>query len=169
MVWSCLEDGFLVSHAIWQFMKFMGGRSGLRRILPSCTSIIEWCAEAGFPNCTDEMSHRRCKGQRIDSSSGWKFQMAPMAQPSQPWLLFGRHTSICCASQHGKQDISRSSEEVTRAPIRSTSHEVTRAPIRSTSHEFCKWACHSAIVLAYIVSLFRREAVEPRKGPPIRL
>ena len=87
-----------------------------------------------------KMSHRCCKGQRIDSSSGWKFQMAPMAQPSQPWLLFGRHTSICCASQHGKQDISRSSEEVTRAPIHSTSHEVTRAPIRSTSHEFCKWA-----------------------------
>ena len=152
MVWSCLEDGFLVSHAIWQFMKFMGGRSGLRRILPSCTSIIEWCAEAGFPNCTDEMSHRRCKGQRIDSSSGWKFQMAPMAQPSQPWLLFGRHTSICCASQHGKQDISRSSEEVTRAPI------------RSTSHEFCK--CHSIGVYCVIVSLFRREAVEPREGPP---
>ena len=170
MVWSCLEDGFLVSHAIWQFMKFMGGRSGLRRILPSCTSIIEWCAEAGFPNCTDEMSHRRCKGQRqrIESSSGWKFQMAPMAQPSQPWLLFGRHTSICCASQHGKQDISRSSEEVTRAPIRSTSHEVTRAPIRSTSHEFCKWA---AIVPYYwfifiLCPCLEEKLLSLAKGPP---
>lgn len=156
MVWSCLEDGFLVSHAIWQFMKFMGGRSGLRRILPSCTSIIEWCAEAGFPNCTDEMSHRRCKGQRIDSSSGWKFQMAPMAQPSQPWLLFGRHTSICCASQHGKQDISRSSEEVTRAPI------------RSTSHEFCKWA---AIVPYYwfifiLCPCLEEKLLSLAKGPP---
>ena len=74
--WCPMRYGLPMS-AIWQFMKFMGGRSGLRRILPSCTSIIEWCAEAGFPNCTDEMSHRRCKGQRIDSSSGWKFQMAP--------------------------------------------------------------------------------------------
>ena len=104
MVWSCLEDGFLVSHAIWQFMKFMGGRSGLRRILPSCTSIIEWCAEAGFPNCTDEMSHRRCKGQRIDSSSGWKFQMAPMAQPhlNPGCSLAGIHQSAAFRSMESR-------------------------------------------------------------------
>ena len=122
MVWSCLEDGFLVSHAIWQFMKFMGGRSGLRRILPSCTSIIEWCAEAGFPNCTDEMSHRRCKTLQ-GSTDRFLFWME---FPDGPWL---NHLNPGCSLAGIHQSAAlRSMESRTSAAVLKRSPEPRSVP-----------------------------------------